>query len=60
MIGSVTVICGLYVMLWGKDREMRHNQEKKLVEGIEEMKKKDEEMDFQVVKISVEVESQHP
>ncbi|KAG6405449.1 hypothetical protein SASPL_133038 [Salvia splendens] len=37
VIGSVIVIVGLYIMLWGKDREMSHNQQK-LVEGNEEMK----------------------
>lgn len=53
VIGSVTVFVGLYVMLWGKDKEMQ--SEEKL--GDEEMNK-DQEMEFQVVKISVE--SEHP
>lgn len=37
VIGSVIVIVGLYIMLWGKDKEMSHNQEK-LEEGNEELK----------------------
>lgn len=56
MIGSVIVFVGLYVMLWGKDKEMQ--SEEKLVQGNDEEMKKDQEMEFQLVKISVE--SEHP
>ncbi|KAL0409169.1 UNVERIFIED_CONTAM: WAT1-related protein [Sesamum radiatum] len=55
LIGSVTVIAGLYILLWGKDREMQ-KQEQKLVQGTEEIK--DQEQELQVIKLSVE--SGHP
>ncbi|KAL0446574.1 UNVERIFIED_CONTAM: WAT1-related protein [Sesamum latifolium] len=55
LIGSVTVIAGLYILLWGKDKEMQ-KQEQKLVQGTEEIK--DQEQEFQVIKLSVE--SGHP
>ncbi|XP_057773626.1 WAT1-related protein At4g01440-like isoform X2 [Salvia miltiorrhiza] len=38
VIGSVVVIAGLYIMLWGKDREMSHNQEKLVQGNHQEMK----------------------
>ncbi|KAH6831359.1 hypothetical protein C2S53_014532 [Perilla frutescens var. hirtella] len=53
VIGSVIVIAGLYILLWGKDREMHMNNQEKLVEGSEEMMKE------QVIKIAVESEV-HP
>ncbi|KAL0287365.1 UNVERIFIED_CONTAM: WAT1-related protein [Sesamum angustifolium] len=55
LIGSVTVIAGLYILLWGKDKEMQ-KPEQKLVQGTEEIK--DQEHEFQVIKLSVE--SGHP
>ncbi|KAI3453282.1 hypothetical protein Pfo_009945 [Paulownia fortunei] len=53
VIGSVSVIAGLYILLWGKDREMQ-KQDNKLVQETEEIK--DQEPEFQVIKISVESE----
>ncbi|PIN09541.1 hypothetical protein CDL12_17879 [Handroanthus impetiginosus] len=55
LIGSVTVIAGLYILLWGKDKEMQ-KQETKLVQETEEIK--EQEPEFQTIKISVEPE--HP
>lgn len=42
LIGSVTIIAGLYIMLWGKDKEMQNQQ--KLVPEIEGMKEQDIEL----------------
>ncbi|KAK6146555.1 hypothetical protein DH2020_020424 [Rehmannia glutinosa] len=53
VIGSVTVIAGLYILLWGKDKEMQ-KQDTKIVDETEEIT--DQEPEFQVVKISVESE----
>ncbi|KAL3651061.1 hypothetical protein CASFOL_007464 [Castilleja foliolosa] len=54
VIGSVTVIGGLYILLWGKDKEMQ-NQDKRL--AVETDEKTMQEPEFQVVKISVESEN---
>ncbi|KAG8374495.1 hypothetical protein BUALT_Bualt10G0000800 [Buddleja alternifolia] len=45
LMGSVIVIAGLYILLWGKDKEMRKN-DIKLVQETEEIK--DQEPEFQV------------
>lgn len=56
LIGSVTVIAGLYILLWGKDKEMQNQEKSVQVQETEELK--DQETEFQVIKISVELE--HP
>ncbi|CAL0334713.1 unnamed protein product [Lupinus luteus] len=37
VVGSITVMVGLYILLWGKNKEMQ-DRVKKLVQGVEEVK----------------------
>ncbi|KAL8520619.1 hypothetical protein ACS0TY_011238 [Phlomoides rotata] len=51
LIGSVTVIAGLYIMLWGKDKEMQ-NQEKLVVVVSETEDIKEQDIEFSSHKIN--------
>ncbi|KAL6579352.1 hypothetical protein OROMI_009568 [Orobanche minor] len=52
VVGSVTVIAGLYILLWGKDKELQE-QDTKLVAETDE--RKEPKPGFQTVKISSEL-----
>ncbi|KAL8053262.1 hypothetical protein ABFX02_05G059100 [Erythranthe guttata] len=56
LLGSVIVIFGLYILLWGKDIEMQQKQDKEQLQEIPQEKKDQLEEEFQLVKISVEPE----
>lgn len=51
LLGSITVIAGLYILLWGKDKEMQQKET-----DLGETKNQGPEL--QVIK--VEAESAHP
>ncbi|KAL3651062.1 hypothetical protein CASFOL_007465 [Castilleja foliolosa] len=49
VVGSTTVIAGLYILLWGKDRERRIQETK-----TSDNEMKEQEPEFEAVKMSVE------
>ncbi|XP_022862128.1 WAT1-related protein At4g01440-like isoform X2 [Olea europaea var. sylvestris] len=53
LIGSITVMAGLYMLLWGKNKEMK-NQEIKVVQSEETQETKEQEPQFQVIGITSE------
>ncbi|CAA3019651.1 WAT1-related At3g30340-like [Olea europaea subsp. europaea] len=53
LIGSITVMAGLYMLLWGKNKEIK-NREIKVVQSEETQETKEQEPQFQVIEITSE------
>lgn len=49
LLGSVTVIGGLYILLWGKDRELQKQETEQVQETHQEIVKEDQKPEFQLV-----------
>ncbi|CAI9772603.1 unnamed protein product [Fraxinus pennsylvanica] len=53
LIGSITVMTGLYMLLWGKNKEMK-NRDIKVMQSEETQETKEQDRQFQVIEITRE------